>query len=160
LFGEQRRTARVCVLDPGGHRHDLEAALRGVAAVIGVEGLRDDDLVAGVGHGVEGEGDGFAAAGGDYDIFDLQLDLEIVEIMDHGYLQGLKAVGGAIGEDLLLVLIDLFEKDLGGVNVGLADIEVVDGCAPLFGRIGQGGEFADRGFLDALGSLGNFHGAS
>ena len=94
LLGEQRRMARVrglsffsnsaivgkmeAVLGPGRHRHDLEAALRGVAVVVGVKGLGDDDLVARVGHGVEGEGDGLAAAGGDDDVLVFQLDLEIV----------------------------------------------------------------------------------
>ena len=148
------------VLGLGGHRHDLQAALRGVAAVVGVEGLGDDDLVAGVGDGVEGEGDGLAAAGGDDDILDLQLDLEIVEVVDHGDLQGLEAVGGAVGEDLLLVIVDLLVKDLGGVDVGLADVQVVDGRAALLGRDGQGGQLADRGFLDVLGAQGDFHGSS
>ena len=56
------------VLGPGGHRDDLEVAHRGVAVVVGVERLGDDDLVARVGHDVEGEGDGLAAAGGDDDV--------------------------------------------------------------------------------------------
>ena len=46
------------------------------------------------------------------------------------------------------------------MDIGLADIEVVDGGPFFLGGIGQGGQFADRRFLDALGSCGYFHGSS
>jgi hypothetical protein len=80
--------------------------------------------------------------------------------MDHGDLERLEAVGGAVGEDLLLVVDDPLPEDRGGVDVGLADVQVVDGRPPFLGRVGQGGELADRRFLYVLGSLRNVHSAS
>jgi hypothetical protein len=131
----------------GSDRDDVDAEHVREAGVVGVVGLGDQDLVAGITGGRDREEQGLGAADGDEDLRGVDRRgavgegvvvggerLAIVEV----------ALGGAVGDDLV------GEAGVGGahrrdgVKVGLADVEVVHDDAAGLRRVGVGGEATDR----------------
>ena len=148
----------VAFLGRGGQRADGRARCAHEGVVVGVEGLRNDDLIAIIQNAVERDGKRFAAAGGDDHVVGLQMNVQIGVIffdsLDHFRDTG----GGSVLKHGLLKVFDSIKISLRRFNVGLADVEMVNLRAPLFGFYLIGIEFADGRKIAFLHFAGELHG--
>ncbi|MCY1006019.1 hypothetical protein OV079_10680 [Nannocystis pusilla] len=150
----------------GGDGHDVDAEEVREAAVVGVVGLGDEDLIADVAGGGDGEQERLAAADGDEDLARgdgaaAARGVEAVVVLGQSCPIGQVALGRAVGDDALVVGPVGGEHRLHGGEVGLADVEVMHGDPARPRLIGVGGEAADRGrggVEPAAGQAGCGHG--
>lgn len=145
-------------LDVAGDGLDLSAAEFGEGVVVGVVRFGDDDFVVGVEADGEGELQGLAAAVGDDDLVGGHLDAMTMVVLAEFLAIGHIAGAVAVGEDADLGLSEDFESALGGLDIGLADVEVIDMDATFFCCISEGDEFADcrlREFVSFSRNLGH-----
>jgi len=114
-------------LDPGaGHGRE--------AVVVGVVRLQDQDLVAGVAQGGEGEEQGLGAAGGDHHVLGGQAGVPPAVVGGGGLAAGGQAAGGTVGDHVGLVGRQGLEHGQGRGHVGLPDVESMEG------HLGEGGD--------------------
>ncbi len=146
------------VLDAERQGDDLEAGEGGIAVVVRVIGLGNDDLVADISDDGEDEVDGLGPAGRDQDLVRPEGDIVVREVAGDGLPQLKKALGRAIAQDGLAPIVEGLHHRSRGGDVGVADIDV-ENLDPLgFGLVGVGLQLPDRGRLDVESALGNLHG--
>ena len=146
----------VVLLRRRGDRADGRAGQRDERAVVRVERLGDDDLVALVEDAAERDLQRLAAAGGDEHLLvgDGRVDLAVV--VDDGVDHFRHAVGRGVGQDRLAEVLDGLEVGLGGGNIGLADVQVVELLAFFGSLIGIGRKLAhgrEAAFFDLAGKF-------
>ena len=134
----------VAALGGGGDGVDNAAGALHEGIVIGVEGLGDDDLAAGIEYTEHQHLQRFAAAGGDQDLVLLVVDAEFIVIMLDRLDQHGHTGGSGVCEDGIIEIVDRVIVVRRGLNIGLADVEMVDGLALIFGFDRIGMEFAHR----------------
>ena len=139
-----RREAEA-VVDGGGHGLDDRAAADGEGHVVGVGGVGDYDFITGVEAGHVGEHHGFGASGGDDDIVRAEVDAVGGIVGDHLGPERQVALGGTVLEDVSVHVADRLDGALRGLDVGLADVQVIDVDAVSFGRFGVAGQLPYRG---------------
>ena len=144
------------VLDRGDDGFHDHAAHGGEGVVVGVERLRDDDLVAGIHAAVEGEKEAFAAAGGDDDLVSGDLDAHAVVVFHQFFAVAEIAGGVAVGNHRDVGVAHGVTGTFRGLDVGLTDVQMINVNAATFGSIGEGNELPDRGRLHACTFLRNF----
>ena len=142
------RQCKAC-LDVARYGDNLGVAKLGEGVVVGVIGFGYDNLVAWVEADGESHLKGLAAAGGDEHLVGCHVDTVAVVVV---------AKGAAIAEDACRVAVfqntfavrqftGLFgqsgQGSFGGLDVGLADIEMVHVDATLFGGVRERDEFTD-----------------
>ena len=146
----------VVLLRRCGDRADGRAGQRDERAVVRVERFGDDDLVALVENAAERDLQRLAAAGGDEHLLvgDGRVDLAVVvdDRVDHlGH-----AIGRGVGQDRLAEVLHGLEVGLGGGNIGLADVQVVELLAFFGSLIGIGRKLAhgrEAAFFDLAGKF-------
>ena len=147
---------REAVLNRGDDRFHHHAAHRGKGVVVGVEGFRDDDFIAGIHTAVEGEKEAFAATGGDDDLIGGDLNTHAVVVF-HQFLAVAEIAGGvAVGNHRNIGVTHGVAGTFRGLDVGLTDVQMINVNAATFGSIGEGDELPDGGRLHACTFLGNF----
>ena len=105
---------------------DACAAGVGHGVVVGIERLGDQDLVAVVQDAVHGDLQGLAAAVGDKDITGLEVHAQIVVILPDGGDQLGDAGGRRVSQHRQVKMPHGLEICFGRLDVGLADIQVID----------------------------------
>ena len=125
LDGLLRRQAEP-VLDAEGHGDDADRGERGVAVVVRVIRLGDEDLVAGVADDGEGEVDGLRPARRHDDVVGAERNAVGREIAGHGLAELEEALGRAVAEDGLVVGAEGVEDRPRRRDVGVADVQMVD----------------------------------
>ena len=93
-------------------RDDLEIGQRGVAVVVRVKRLGDDDFVARVADNGKGKEDGFRAAAGDDDVLRRQRNFIAIEITSDRLPQFQKSLGRPVAEDFVVIASDGVEDRL------------------------------------------------
>ena len=146
----------VVLLRRCGDRADGRAGQRDERAVVRVERLGDDDLITLVEDAAERDLQRLAAAGGDEHLLvgDRRVDLAVV--VDDGVDHLGHAVGRGVGQDRLAEVLDGLEVGLGGGNIGLADVQVVELLAFFGSLIGIGRKLAhgrEAAFFDLTGKF-------
>ena len=115
----------------------------GEGHVVGVGRFGNDDLVTGVEARHEGEEHRLGAPGRDDDLVGRELDLVLLVVRHELFAQRAVAVAGAVFEHLAVDVLQGLESHLGGRQVGLSDVQVVDFRTACRGGFGQRHEFAD-----------------
>ena len=147
----------VVLLRRCGDRADGRAGQRDERAVVRVERLGDDDLVALVEDAAERDLQRLAAASGNEHLLvgDGGVDLAVIvdDRVDHlGH-----AVGRGIGQDRLAEVFHSLKVSLRGGNIGLADVQVVELLAFFGSLIGIGRELAHGREAALFDLTGKFH---
>ena len=142
LDGRQRES----LLDRREHGADHGARRDGEGHVVGVGGLRNDDLVARIQARHEGEQHGLRAARGDDDVVGVQANLVLLVVARELLAQGAVAVAGAVLQNRAVDPLQGVEPHPGRGQVGLSDVQVVYLRAARLGglsgtslRIGEAG---------------------
>ena len=162
VFGNQALDAlplgiAVALPGIGGQGPDHAAGGMDEGGVVGVIGLRDDDLGIGVQNAQAGQEQCLAAAGGDQHIPGLQLHPQALVVAPDG-LNELGVAGGSIvGQGLMVKGPDGIVVGRRRSNVRLADVQVIDFLAPLLRGHRQGMKFSHRRGFTAIGIDGNLH---
>ena len=136
-------------LDVAGDSLDGSVAQFGESVIVGVVGFGNEDFVARVEADGEGKLQGLAAAGGHDNLLGSDMDVVFGIVFDKFLAIGQIASAMAIGQHANLGVGQSLESALGGLDVGLADVEVIDMYSTLLGGVGEGDEFAN-------GRLGQF----
>ena len=118
--------------------------------VVGIERLRDDDLIAVVQNGGHDHLQGLAAAGGGQDIPPLQLDADAGIVAADGIHQHRNAAGGSVGQNRVMEIFNGLVENIGGLNIGLADVQMVNLDSALGGCVGVRVELTHGGEPAAL----------
>ena len=145
------------VLDVGLDALDHGAHGDGEGHVVGVERIRDDHFVARPEAPEEGEQHRLGAAGGDDDLLRRKINPVLSVVLHHLGAQREVAVGRAVLQDAAIHGLEGVETALRGLDVRLADIEVIDVYAVALGRVGVRSQLPDRGRRHVLSSLRDFH---
>ena len=113
----------------------MDAGAGGVdhGGVVGVEGLRDEDLVAIVQDALEDDGQSLGTTGGDEDLVLLEVHVQVVIVLLDGIDQFGHTRRGSVLQDRLAEVAHSLEKLRGGLHIGLTDIQVIDLAALGFG---------------------------
>ena len=130
------------LLAPALDRNEFHSGHRRERAVVRIERLGDDHFVAHLRETQEREEDRFAASrGGDQMArFNLQAHRLVVAAQGGEVLRC--ARGGRVGDDGVNGL-QTVPHDLGGFEIGLADVQMKDLHAPRLGRLRVGRELAN-----------------
>ncbi len=147
----------VALLRRGGDGHDLSAGNADEGVVVGVEGLRDEDLVPVVQNAGGGELKGLAAAEGGQNIFQLQGDAEAPIVVPDGLQIYVHAAGGGVGQDGIPEVPHGVKEGLGGLHVGLSDVQMEHAPSGCLRRHHVGVEFPNRGEAARLAFAGKLH---
>jgi len=129
----------IAVALPGirGQGPDDTACSMDKGGVVGVIGLRNDDLRIGVENAQTGQKQCLATAGGNEDIPGLQVNAQsgivILYSPDELRISG----RGIVGQRLGIVFPHRLKIGAGGCNVRLANVQMVDFLSPLLGSHGQ-----------------------
>ena len=129
-------------LDVAPHGDDLGVAELGEGVVVGVIGLGDDDLVAGVEAAGESHLQSLAAAGGHQYALGRDVDAVLLVVLAQLLAVALYTGAGAVGQHVDLGVRQLLQGSLRGLDVGLADVQVVHVYAVGLGGVGERYEFA------------------
>ena len=140
-----------------GDGHELRQGGLGERVVVRVEGFGDQQLVAGVADGHDGEPQRLAAAVGDVDVVALVGDVPGLVVGADGVAEVVVALRGRVGDGLHLEVPDGLEVLVGGLDVRLADVEVEDLFPLGLGLVGEGNEPADGRSLHCLDAVGKMH---
>ena len=97
--------------------------------VVGVVGLGDQDLFAIFQDAVQNDLQSFGTTGGDLNLILLEMHAQIVIVLLDGIDQNGDTGGGSVLQNGLLEVLDSIKECLGGLDVGLADVQVIDGLA-------------------------------
>ena len=140
----------VTLLRLGGHRVNGGAGQGDGGMVVGIEGLRDDDLIAVVQNGGHDHLQGLAAAGGRQDIAPLQLHTDALVVGAYRVQQHGDTAGGSVGQDRVMEILNGLVENIRGLNIGLADVQMVDLDSALSGCVGVRVELTHGGEPAAL----------
>ena len=113
--------------------------------VVGVERLGDEDLVAVVEDALEDDGQGLAAAGGDQDLVLLEGHIQLGIVILDGVDELRHTGGGRVLQDGELEIADGLEILRGRLDIGLADVQVIDLAALFLGGHREGVELPHGG---------------
>ncbi|CAN3999974.1 DUF3801 domain-containing protein, partial [Dysosmobacter welbionis] len=116
----------VALLRSCGDRPDHAAGDTDKGVVIGIEGLRDQDLVSLVQNAGQGHLQRLAAAGSGVDVRLLQVDAQVGVVALHRRQKLRHAGGRRIGQHWVLEILHRVKEGLGRLNVRLADIQMID----------------------------------
>ncbi len=122
-----------CVLQAAGHRNKLNHRRVGKGGDVRIKGFGDDHLVARIAECHQRKEQCFAPAGGNQNILRLDIHSICCVIGGKRVPEALISFAGSIGDDRLVVAPDCFQNDLGSLDIGLADIQVIYGDPPLYG---------------------------
>ena len=125
--------------------------------VIGIERVRDDDFVARPETGQEREQHGLGAARRHDDFLRRKVDAVLCVVLHHLGAQAQVAVGRAVLQDAAVDGLEGVQTALRRLDIGLADVEMIDVHAVALGRVGIRSQLPDRGRRHVLRSLGNLH---
>ena len=150
----------VSLLRGGGHRVDHGAAGAGHGVVVGVEGLRDEDLVAVVENAVHGDLEGLGAAVGDEDVLGGEVHIQRSIVVPDGLNEGGDAGRGCVLQHRQVKAADGIEERLGRLDIRLTDVQVIDVPALGLGGHRIGVEFTHGRQAAFLHFAGKLHGDS
>ena len=157
LFKRLNRRQPEAVFDRCLDRLDNCACGYGKCHVIGIERIGDDYLVAGVQAAHKGKQHGLGASGGDNYFIGTQINSILGIIADHLGPERKVAVGGTVLQNAAIQVVQDIQRTIGGLYVGLADIQMIHVNAVAFGRLGIGGELADGRARHIYRSFTEFH---
>ena len=148
----------VALLRAGGDGPDHAAGDADEGVVVGIEGLRDQDLVPLVQDAGHGHLQRLAAAGGGKDVRLLHMDAQLgIVALDRR--QELRHAGGRrVGQHRALEALHRVKEGLGRLDVRLADVQMVDLEALGLRRQLIGQELPHGRELTPLDLVGEFHG--
>ena len=133
------------LVDSGGDGPDDGTGRDGERHIVGVGGLGDDDLVAGVEACEESKQHRLRASRGDDDVVGRHEDV-ILGIVVHEFLAiAAVALRRTVFEHLTVYIVNGVEGCLWCRQVGLTDVEPIHLYPALFGSVGQRSQFANRG---------------
>ena len=147
----------ITLMGAGGNGVDGRAAGAHHGVVVGIEGLGNQDLVAVVENAVEGDLQGLGAAVGDENIPGVEVHVQLVIVMPDGVDEHRHAGGGGILQHRQVKMPHGLEIRLGGLDVRLADVQVIDLSALGLRRHGVGMELPHGGQAAFLDLAGEFH---
>ena len=116
----------IALLGGGGDGTDHAAGGVHHGAVVGIEGLGDEDLIAVVQDGLEDDSQGLAAAGGDEDLVLLKVHVQVVIIFLDCVDQNGHAGRGCVLQNGQLEIAHSLKILRGSLNIGLADVQVIN----------------------------------
>ena len=131
------------VVNPRRHGHNLHPCHLGEAIVVGVKRLRHDDLVTWVQARHERKHQGLRPSRGDQNVVGLHVQTCPLVIGSKSAAVRSKPFTRAVLNDRPCVLTNRIQRDLRGLDVRLADVQVNHTLARRLGRSGIWGEFAD-----------------
>ena len=140
----------VSLLRRAGHGADAASRHMDEGIVVGVEGLRDQDLVPLVQDAAHGHLQRLAAAGGGQDVPLRQGRADALIVALHRLHIRRHAGRGGIGQDLAAVAVDGVKEGRGRGDVRLTDVQMMDLQAPGLRLQGVGMELAHRGEMALL----------
>ena len=114
------------------------------SVVVGVKGLGDDDFVTGVKAAHEPKQDSFGATGGDDDLVVVDVDPYSFIVCGQFAAVAFVPCAMAVFEDFKIEVADSVEGHRGRLDIGLADVEMINLDPLLFGGFRVGYEFPDR----------------
>ena len=147
----------VALLRGGGDGPDHAAGDADKGVVVGVEGLRNQDLVSLVQNAGQGHLQRLAAAGGGVDVRLLQVDVQVGVVALHRRQKLGHAGGRRVGQHRVLEVLHRVKEGLGRLNVRLADIQMIDLTALGLRRQLVGQELPHGRELTPLDLAGKFH---
>ena len=141
---------------------DGGAAGIGHGVVVGIEGLGDQDLVAVIQDAVHGDLQRLAAAVGDQDVTLFKVHAQVVIVFLDGVDQNGDTGGRRVFQYRKVKVAHSLEVSLGGLDVRLADVQMVDLLAFCFCRHGirmkltHGGQAAFQNLAGKLHSIASY----
>ena len=147
----------VAFLGRGGDGNDLTAGGVGHGVVVGIEWLGDEDLVIVVQNRLQGEAEGLAAAGSDEDLALVKVHVELIIVLLDSLDQDRHTGRRSIGQNGLLKMLDSIEKLLRCLDIGLADVKMIDFLALGFRCHRIGVELAHGGQTAFFNFAGKLH---
>ena len=143
------------VLNSGHDGLHSHAAGDGETVVVGVERFGDDDFVARVEAAVESEQDGLRTARGHDDFIGGEVDVDAFVVLDQLFAAAEDTGGVAVGNHLLVKLLDSLAGAFGCLDVGLPDVEVIDVDTSFLGFVRKWDELTDGRGGHRLPFVGN-----
>ena len=125
--------------------------------VVGVEWLGNDDLVAVFKNAGKGDLQSLGAAGGDEHLLVVYGCADLVVVIHNSVDHYGNAVGGCVGQNGLGEVLDSLKVCGGSLNIGLADVQMIDLFACLDGLVGVGSELSHGGETALFDLAGEFH---
>ena len=147
----------VALLRRGGDGHDFSAGDADEGVVIGIEGLGNQDLVPVVQDAGGGELESLAPAVSGQDVLKGQGHAEALVIALHGLQVFVHAAGGSIGQNGIPEAPHGVKECLGGLHVGLSDVQMEDAPPGCLRRHHIGVEFPNGGEAARLAFAGKLH---
>ena len=141
----------------GGQGTDDAAGRVDEGGVVGIVRLGNDDLGIGVQNGQAGEEQSLAAAGGHQNVVVIQRNTQGAVILLDGLNEHRPSGGRLVGQGLVGKVVDCLIEGLGGGQVGLTDVQMIDLLPVLFRLHGKRMELAHGGRLTAVCVNGNLH---
>ena len=153
----ERRKGEV-VLQRACDGNDAHVGHSGKGVHVRVIGLGNNDFVTWVAEGHQGKENSLRAAGGDQDIVHGDVNSNAVVVVLHDGLSECKvSVALAVGKNVIGIVADGFDCFPGTLDIGLADIQVIDLYPLLLGCPCVGRESSDGRGLKAADSIGYLH---
>lgn len=139
LDGRQSET----VLDGAGDGFDLAVAEHSEGVVVCIVGFGNQDLFTRIETYGESELKGLGTAAGYDDLVFVDVDVVALVVLNEFLTIAEVAVGGSISENADFGFCESLESTLGGLDVGLADVEVDNLGSASLGSIAIGDKFTD-----------------
>ena len=146
----------VSLLGGGGDGVDAGAGGIDHGGVVGIEGLRNQNLVSVIQNALENDRKGLGAAGGDENFILFKVHVQVVIILLNSVDQLGHTRGGSVFQNRLAEIPHGLKKLRRGLHVGLANVQMIDLTAFGFRRHCIGMELPHRGqtaFFDFAGKL-------
>ena len=140
----------VPLLRTGGQCTDPSAGCMYEGGIVGIIGLRNDDLCIGIENAQAGQKQRLTTACGDQNIVGIQLNTQLVIIIPHSIDQNRHTGGLCIGKGAAVKTADGIIVSLRGLQIRLADIQMIDGLSVFFCLHRHGVEFAHRRRLASI----------
>ena len=148
----------IALLRTGGQRTDGATGGMDESSIVGIVRLGDNDLGIRVQDAQAHQQQSFAATGGNEHIGRIQLHAQTILIIA---TDGIDQYGHAgrcgISQDFLTEILDSIIENLRGLQIRLADIQMIDLLAGFLGRYSQRMEHTHRRGFTTIRIDGNFH---
>ena len=144
IFPDVARRKMKSVAAAARDRDDVQSSHRGEGAIVRVERLEDEHVVAFIRAGNERKEDGLAAAGRRQNLARLDRNADAFRVVLPQRIEKRRRAGGRrVFENFVLNLLEPVEHARGRLDVRLPDVEVVDLRPARFRQLGQRCELSD-----------------
>jgi len=141
----------------GGQGNDLAAGGVYEGTVVGVEGFGDDDFIAVIQNAAQNHGQSLGTAGGDDDVVGGKLYADVCIVLLNGLDHNGKSGRGSVLQNRKLEILNCVKICRGGLDVGLADVKVIDLDALLVAFYLVGIELTNGGKTALFNLAGKLH---